>query len=84
MCHLSSSMFTGHNKTRAFMYQGGNNGLYEALYHAVPVVVIPLIGDQPDVAARVKTRGMGLSLDIMTITTEKIVDTLNAVIHEKQ
>ncbi|XP_030852175.1 UDP-glucuronosyltransferase 2C1 isoform X3 [Strongylocentrotus purpuratus] len=80
---LPQNDLLGHNKTRAFMYQGGNNGLYEALYHAVPVVVIPLIGDQPDVAARVMTRGMGLSLDIMTITTEKIVDTLNAVIHEK-
>ncbi|XP_054765166.2 UDP-glucuronosyltransferase 2C1-like [Lytechinus pictus] len=81
---LPQNDLLGHNKTRALMYQGGNNGLYEALYHAVPIVVIPLIGDQPDVAARVTSRGMGLKLDIKTITSEKIVDALNAVIHEKQ
>ncbi|XP_041470372.1 UDP-glucuronosyltransferase 2C1-like [Lytechinus variegatus] len=81
---LPQNDLLGHNKTRVLMYQGGNNGLYEALYHAVPVVVIPLFADQSDIAARVTTRGMGLSLDIVTITSEKIVDALNAVIHDKK
>nr|XP_054759806.1 UDP-glucuronosyltransferase 2C1-like [Lytechinus pictus] len=46
-----------HPKTRAFVYRGGNNGFYEAVYHAVPMVVIPFYGDQHDVAARVTPIG---------------------------
>ncbi|OBS67815.1 hypothetical protein A6R68_03644, partial [Neotoma lepida] len=38
----------GHPKTRAFITHGGTNGIYEAIYHGIPVVGIPLFGDQFD------------------------------------
>ncbi|XP_071509228.1 UDP-glucuronosyltransferase 2A3-like [Diadema antillarum] len=79
---LPQNDLLGHNKTRVFVYQGGNNGLYEAVYHAVPLIVIPLLGDQFDVAARVKSRGIGQSLDIKSVTTENIVSALSAVIND--
>uniref|UniRef100_A0A3Q4I9N1 UDP-glucuronosyltransferase n=1 Tax=Neolamprologus brichardi TaxID=32507 RepID=A0A3Q4I9N1_NEOBR len=36
----------GHPKTRAFVTHGGTNGLYEAVFHGVPLVGLPVFGDQ--------------------------------------
>ncbi|XP_063077021.1 UDP-glucuronosyltransferase 2A2-like [Engraulis encrasicolus] len=38
----------GHPKTRAFVAHGGTNGIYEAIYHGVPIVGVPLLFDQPE------------------------------------
>ncbi|XP_072166488.1 UDP-glucuronosyltransferase 2B33-like [Diadema setosum] len=71
----------GHNKTRVFMFHGGNNGLNELVYHGVPTVVIPLMGDHYATAERVKTRGIGVSLDKMKLTTDSILSALREVLH---
>ncbi|XP_072175068.1 UDP-glucuronosyltransferase 2C1-like [Diadema setosum] len=78
---LPQNDLLGHPKTRAFMYQGGNNGFQEASYHGVPVVVIPLHGDQYDVAARIEARGMGKKIDKQDLSTEIIYETLTEVIN---
>ncbi|XP_072166490.1 UDP-glucuronosyltransferase 2B2-like [Diadema setosum] len=70
----------GHNKTRLFMFHGGNNGLNELAYHGVPTIVIPLMGDQPDTAERVKARGIGVALDRMNLTTDSILSALREVL----
>ena len=38
----------GHTATRAFLTHGGVHSYYEAIYHAVPMVVMPIGADQPD------------------------------------
>eukprot|EP00057_Strongylocentrotus_purpuratus_P005189 XP_003730390.1 PREDICTED: UDP-glucuronosyltransferase 2C1-like [Strongylocentrotus purpuratus] len=70
----------GHSKTRVFMYQGGNNGFQEALYHGVPLVVIPFQSDQPDVAARVVSRGLGVKLNKKLLSADLIHHKLSEVI----
>ncbi|XP_041467630.1 UDP-glucuronosyltransferase 2B33-like [Lytechinus variegatus] len=77
---LPQNDLLGHPKTRAFMYQGGNNGFYEAVYHAVPMVVIPFYGDQHDVAARVTSRGLGKVLDKFSLSVDIIHSALTDVI----
>lgn len=42
-----------HPGVKAFVTQSGINSLYEAAYHAVPMVSVPLIGDQINNAAKV-------------------------------
>ena len=71
---------TGHNKTRMMFYQGGNNGLYEAVYHAVPLLVLPLFGDQPDIAQRVVERGIGLKLDVTKITSNSVFESIKSIL----
>jgi UDP:flavonoid glycosyltransferase YjiC (YdhE family) len=44
----------------AMVTQCGLGTLMKALTHGVPLVCIPLVGDQPDNAARVTARGAGL------------------------
>ncbi|XP_035308686.1 UDP-glucuronosyltransferase 2B31-like isoform X2 [Cricetulus griseus] len=66
----------GHPKTRVFITHGGTNGLYEAIYHGVPVVGIPLFGDQFDNVVHMKIKGAGVRLDFLTMSS---TDLLNAV-----
>ncbi|KAI3362549.1 hypothetical protein L3Q82_012828 [Scortum barcoo] len=71
----------GHPKTRAFVTHGGTNGLYEAVFHAVPVVGIPLFGDQPDNLARLSRRGAAVVLDFNRLTSDELTEALNDVIN---
>ena len=38
----------GHPATKAFLNHGGLHSFYEAIYHGVPMVVMPIGADQPD------------------------------------
>eukprot|EP00057_Strongylocentrotus_purpuratus_P028564 XP_011683038.1 PREDICTED: UDP-glucuronosyltransferase 2C1-like [Strongylocentrotus purpuratus] len=81
---LPQNDLLGHIKTRAFVYQGGNNGLHEALFHAVPIVVIPVFGDQNDVAARIVARGIGISVDFTQMTPESLTGHLKEIVENKK
>ena len=43
----------GHPAVKAFVTHAGINSVYEAAYHAKPVVAVPLIADQPENAVKV-------------------------------
>ena len=45
---LPQNDLLGHPVTHAFFTHGGIHSMYEAIYHAVPMVVMPLGADQPD------------------------------------
>ncbi|KAM4720524.1 UDP-glucuronosyltransferase 2A2-like [Anableps anableps] len=72
----------GHPLTRAFVTHGSTNGLYEALFHGVPVVGIPLFGDQPDNLARLSRRGAAVVLHFNLMTVDELAEVLHAVINE--
>ncbi|XP_071511646.1 UDP-glucuronosyltransferase 1A1-like [Diadema antillarum] len=60
----------GHGAVKLLIFSGETNSLYEAVYHGVPVVVIPIAPEGWDVAARVLERGLGLSADLSRATSE--------------
>ncbi|XP_060637374.2 UDP-glucuronosyltransferase 2A1-like isoform X2 [Anolis sagrei] len=71
----------GHPKTKAFVTHGGTNGIYEAIYHGIPMVGLPMFGDQPDNIAHMRAKGMAVELNINTMTAQDLVDAINAVVH---
>ncbi|XP_039477171.1 UDP-glucuronosyltransferase 2A1-like isoform X1 [Oreochromis aureus] len=73
----------GHPKTRAFITHGGTNGIYEAIYHGVPMVGIPMFGDQPDNMVHMKAKGAAVILNVNFMTTEDLRDAINTVINDK-
>lgn len=70
----------GHPKTVAFVSHGGTNGLYEAIYHGVPVVGLPLVFDQFDNLVRLEARGAATLLDATTLESGQLLDALGEVL----
>ncbi len=68
-------------KTKGFITHGGTNGLYEAIYHGVPMVGLPLFADQPDNLMHMKTKGAAVVLDINKMQSEDLVDALKTVLN---
>ncbi|KAK7174038.1 hypothetical protein R3I93_003767 [Phoxinus phoxinus] len=71
----------GHPKTKAFITHGGTNGLYEAIYHGVPMVGLPLFADQPDNLMHMKTKGAAVVLDINTMKSKDLEEALKTVLN---
>ncbi|XP_072561896.1 UDP-glucuronosyltransferase 2A1-like isoform X2 [Paramormyrops kingsleyae] len=78
---LPQNDLLGHPKTRAFVTHGGTNGIYEAIYHAVPMVGVPMFSDQPENVARMRNKGAAVVLDFNTMRSKDLVDALNTVIN---
>uniref|UniRef100_A0A673KEB1 UDP-glucuronosyltransferase n=1 Tax=Sinocyclocheilus rhinocerous TaxID=307959 RepID=A0A673KEB1_9TELE len=77
---LPQNDLLGHPKTCAFVAHGGTNGLYEAIYHGVPVLGLPLLFDQLDNIVRLQARGAARMLDAATCTTEEFLEALRDIL----
>ncbi|XP_061673985.1 UDP-glucuronosyltransferase 3A1-like isoform X1 [Syngnathoides biaculeatus] len=72
----------GHEKARLFITHGGQNSLLQAVYHAVPVLGIPLFGDQFDNVVRAEAKGLGLAISPTRITGELLSATIQTVVRD--
>ncbi|XP_012860294.1 UDP-glucuronosyltransferase 2A1 isoform X4 [Echinops telfairi] len=72
----------GHPKTKAFITHGGTNGLYEAIYHGIPMVGVPMFADQPDNIAHMKAKGAAVDVNMNTMTSADLLNALKAVIND--
>ncbi|XP_078386120.1 UDP-glucuronosyltransferase 2C1-like isoform X2 [Cetorhinus maximus] len=71
----------GHPKTRAFVAHGGTNGVFEAIYHGVPVVGMPLLFDQFDNLFKLEIRGAAKVIYVSTMESTDLLQALNEVIN---
>ena len=65
-----------------FVTHGGMNSSSEALYYGVPLVVIPVTGDQPFVAKRLTEVGAGIRLNRNELTSELLCETVKKVMDD--
>ncbi|KAL2780351.1 UDP-glucuronosyltransferase 2B7 isoform 3 [Daubentonia madagascariensis] len=72
----------GHPKTKAFITHGGANGIYEAIYHGVPLVGIPLFADQPSNIAHMKAKGAAVRVDFNTMSSTDLLNALKTIIND--
>nr|XP_023418166.1 UDP-glucuronosyltransferase 2B4-like isoform X4 [Cavia porcellus] len=72
----------GHPKTKAFVTHGGTNGIYEAIHHGIPMVGIPLFGDQADNIVHLKAKGAAVRLNFITMSSTDLVNAVNTVIND--
>ncbi|XP_069314173.1 UDP-glucuronosyltransferase 2B4-like isoform X1 [Eulemur rufifrons] len=79
---LPQNDLLGHPKTKAFITHGGANGIYEAIYHGVPMVGIPLFADQPDNIAHMKAKGAAVRVDFNTMSSTDLLSALKTVIND--
>nr|XP_051675719.1 UDP-glucuronosyltransferase 2B14 isoform X2 [Oryctolagus cuniculus] len=72
----------GHPKTKAFVTHGGANGIYEAIHHGIPMVGLPLFGEQPDNVAYMTAKGAAIRLNWKTMSSADLLNALKTVIHD--
>ncbi|XP_026108226.1 UDP-glucuronosyltransferase 1-1 isoform X3 [Carassius auratus] len=80
---LPQNDLLGHPKVKAFITHGGSHGIYEGIYNGVPMVMLPLFGDQGDNVQRLVSRGVAETLSIYDLTAEKLLVALRKVISDK-
>ncbi|XP_057627592.1 UDP-glucuronosyltransferase 2B17-like isoform X2 [Chionomys nivalis] len=77
---LPQNDLLGHPKTKAFVTHGGANGIYEAIHFGIPMIGIPLFGEQHDNIAYIVAKGAAISLDFRTMTRADLLSALEAII----
>ncbi|KAM5271744.1 UDP-glucuronosyltransferase 2B15-like [Ctenodactylus gundi] len=71
----------GHPKTKAFITHGGANGVFEAIYHGVPMVGVPLLWDQLDNIAHMEAKGAAVKVTFTTMSSTDLLNALKTVIN---
>ncbi|XP_063705569.1 UDP-glycosyltransferase UGT4-like [Culicoides brevitarsis] len=69
-----------HPNTKAFVTHCGISSYNEALFHAVPIVAIPFVSDQPMNAKRAKDAGWAEIVPFLELTEEKLDAALTEIL----
>uniref|UniRef100_A0A3B5LLV8 UDP-glucuronosyltransferase n=1 Tax=Xiphophorus couchianus TaxID=32473 RepID=A0A3B5LLV8_9TELE len=77
---LPQNDLLGHPKTKVFIAHGGTNGMYEAVYHGVPVLGLPLLFDQFDNLLRLKVRGAARVVEVRSLTKDNFLEALKDIL----
>jgi len=59
-------------------------GVMEAVHFAVPMIGIPVFGDQQSNVANCVTKGIAIGLDHRLITVEKLIKSILAVVTDSK
>lgn len=71
-------------KVKLFISHFGLASVTEAKYHAVPILAIPIFGDQFRNAQQVVSEGRGLELNLDVLTEELVVESINRIINDQR
>jgi len=80
---LPQNDILAHPAVKLFITHSGNNGQYEAVYHAVPMIGFPLYADQYYNAKRLDHKGYGLSMDLHDFTADQLLDNIHKILGDK-
>nr|QIK00366.1 UDP-glycosyltransferase [Xylotrechus quadripes] len=73
-----------HSNTKAFITHGGMLSSIEAVYFGVPVIGIPIYGDQKMNIAKAVQSGYAVSIPFNELDEENLLSALNVVVYEEK
>ena len=76
---LPQNDLLAHPKVKVFVTHCGHNSQMEALYHGVPMVCIPLFGDQPFNSARAQYKGYAIRFNIGKGSSKELAAAINEI-----
>nr|XP_053653619.1 UDP-glycosyltransferase UGT5-like isoform X1 [Cherax quadricarinatus] len=71
-----------HNNVKVFITHGGLLSMQEAIYHATPLLALPILADQPKNSVFIKNSGLGDFLIWEELTVDVIVEALTKILNE--
>ena len=80
MSWIPQNDLLGHQNTKIFITHCGYNAQYDALYNAVPIIALPVYGDQPYNAVTMQSKGFGIKLDLVYLTENDLVSALGRIL----
>jgi len=69
-------------RVQMFISHGGFNGIIESAYHAKPLIIFPLWGDQPANAVAAENKGIGIRMDIGDFSSEALLYNINKLLDD--
>ncbi len=78
--HTPQADLFAHNNTKLFISHCEASGQFEALYHAVPMVGIPLFAEQRYNAKRMVYKGFGESIQVTKLSSDSLYNTIERVL----
>lgn len=73
-----------HPKVKLFISHGGLSGVYEAVDGGVPILGFPLFYDQTRNIDNLVNSRMAISLDLMTVTEETLLNAISEIINSEK
>lgn len=70
-----------HPNVKIFITHGGLLSTTEAIYHGVPIIGIPMFGDQPLNMARATKAGFGLTVEYKSLTEKSLKEALTKILN---
>ena len=80
---LPQNDLLANSKVKLFITHCGQRGLFEAVYHAKPLLGVPLFYDQHYNAKFLETKGYGESIDIHTFTDDELRQKMTLVLEDE-
>ena len=75
------TLITGHSKVKLFITQAGLQSTDEAITAGVPLVAIPMLGDQWYNAEKYVRHGIGTKVEIATLTEREFRNAVETVLN---
>ena len=69
-----------HPNIKLFISHCGLGGMIEAKYHGVPIIGLPLFGDQDTVAANIEKEGWGMKLELGELSEKSLSRAIKTVL----
>ena len=77
---LPQQKLLAHPQIKAFLTHGGLLSMYETVYHAVPIIILPVFCDHDANAAKAVLDGYGLKLDLLSLTVNSLFEAVIKVV----
>ena len=73
-----------HPNTKAFISHCGLGSVVESRQHGVPIIGMPIFGDQPTNIEKVVEEGWGIKLELRTLTEKVLLDAIHEILNNNK
>ena len=69
-------------RVQIFITHGGISSIIQSVYHGKPLIVFPIVFDQPTNAAAVESKGFAIRMDIGNFTSETLLSNIEKLLED--